>query len=243
MPFTRTQRLLAVGSVLAAGAVGTAGAVTMAATSGERAGTAGSAHTHADLTPLNNSGVVGDADAYVDHGKLELDLDARHLLRGMPHAEHIHFGTQARQECPSVRDDSNHDHRLNTAEGIPAYGPVKVSLTTRGDTSPKSTLAVKRYPLAKDGTIHYNRKGIDVSPRVARAIRHGKAVLVIHGIDYNGNGKYDFSAGRSELDPSLPAEATDPVTCGVLKVVQTPTGAPTPTPSDPTTSLPVRPQG
>jgi hypothetical protein len=43
-------------------------------------------------------------------------------------------------------------------------------------------------------------------------------VVVIHGVDYNGNGTYDFdSAGASELDPMLPAEATDPATCGVLK--------------------------
>ncbi len=191
------------------------------------------AATHAELTPLNNSGVTGDAHVTVDGRRLEVDLDARHLLKGMPHAEHIHFGAQARQECPTVRDDDNADHRLSTAEGQPAYGPVKVSLTTKGDTSPKSTLAVKRYPLAKNGQIHYNRQGIEVSDRVARAIRHGKAVLVIHGIDYNGNGEYDFSAGRSELDPSLPAEATDPVTCGVLEVVSPETD---PSPADPSES-------
>ena len=29
-----------------------------------------------------------------------------------------------------------------------------------------------------------------------------KGVIVIHGVDYNGNGKYDFkSAGKSERDP------------------------------------------
>jgi hypothetical protein len=42
--------------------------------------------------------------------------------------------------------------------------------------------------------------------------------LVIHGIDYNNNGKYDFAgAGKSELNPKLPAEATDPAICGVLQ--------------------------
>lgn len=234
MPLARNKRILAAGAVLTAAAVG---GVSMAATSSatQPAPTA-SNHTHARLVPLNNSGVFGHADAYVHGDKLRVDLDANHLLRGVPHAEHIHFGAKARQECPSVFDDSNHDHRLNTAEGIPAYGPVRVSLTTHGDTSPKSTLAVKRYPLAKNGTIHYNRKGIEVSPRVARAIRHGKAVLVIHGIDYNGNGTYDFAgAGKSELDPSLPAEATDPVTCGILKVVKPGTSSTT---SIPTPSLP-----
>jgi hypothetical protein len=188
------------------------------ASSAQRAGASGHV-THATLHALNNSGVTGNADVTVRHGRLEVDLHGHHLLKGVPHAEHIHFGRKAANECPTVADDSNADHRLNTAEGLAEYGPVRVSLTTSGDTSAKSTLAVDRYPTAPKGTIHYNRKGIKVSPRVARGIRQGKAVLVIHGIDYNGNGTYDFSAGESELDPSLPAEATDPVTCGVLKVV------------------------
>ena len=222
--------------ITTAGVVGASVVASDAASSAPDGGTA----THARLIPLNNSGVTGDAHVTVDGRRLEVDLDARHLLKGMPHAEHIHFGAQARHECPSVRDDDNADHRLNTAEGQPAYGPVKVSLTTKGDTSPKSTLAVKRFPLAKDGQIHYNRRGIEVSKRVARAIRHGNAVVVIHGIDYNGNGKYDFSAGRSELDPSLPAEATHPVTCGVLQVVEPTTPPTSPASPSESPSLPLK---
>jgi hypothetical protein len=53
---------------------------------------------------------------------------------------------------------------------------------------------------------------------VAHAIRHGEGVVVVHGGDYNDNGKYDFrSAGKSELDPARPAEARDPAACGVLR--------------------------
>lgn len=56
------------------------------------------------------------------------------------------------------------------------------------------------------------------SRAVAHAIRQGEGVIVLHGVDYNNNGEYDFdSAGPSELDSSLPAEATDPATCGVLR--------------------------
>ena len=175
--------------------------------------------THAQLEPLNNSGVRGNADVHVNGKKLRVSVDARRLLDDNPHAQHIHFGKKARHECPTVRDDDNADHRINTVEGQPAYGPVKVSLTKRGDTSPDSTLAVNRFPKAPEHKIHYDRKGIEVSGRLARKIRHGKGVVVIHGIDYNQNGRYDFGAGRSELDPSLPAEATDPSTCGVLKPV------------------------
>lgn len=212
-------KMQAVAGVAVIATVGILGASVMSASGEPTRAASGPTQTHANLRPLNNSGVTGNADVTVRGRNLEVDLDSRHLLKGMPHAEHIHFGAQARHECPTVRDDDNADHRISTAEGQPAYGPVRVSLTTRGDTSPKSTLAIKRYPMARHHQIHYNRKGIEVSARVARAIRNGNAVLVIHGIDYNHNGKYDFSAGRSELDPSLPAEATDPVTCGVLKVV------------------------
>ena len=49
--------------------------------------------------------------------------------------------------------------------------------------------------------------------------RHeGEGVVVIHGLDYDGNGTYNVSdpEGVSELDPALPAEATDPAVCGLL---------------------------
>lgn len=176
--------------------------------------------TQADLVQLNNSGVSGTADVLVDGRQIDVQVAARKLLKKQPHAQHIHFGKAARHECPTVKDDDNADHRLTTSEGQPAYGPVRVSLTTKGDTSPKSTLAVNRYPTAPKGKVNYQRDDIKVSKRVARAIRHGNAVVVLHGIDYNGNGKYDFSAGRSDLDPSLPAEATDTAACGVLEPVQ-----------------------
>jgi len=92
-----------------------------------------------------------------------------------------------------------------------------VSLTTRGDTSPASALAVKRFPTTPRGVEHYDRK-TRTSHAVARAIKHGDDVVVIHGVDYNNNGKYGFdSAGASELDPKQPAEATDPAACGVLR--------------------------
>lgn len=174
--------------------------------------------TEAKLRPLNDSPVTGTAVVTVDGRRLDVQVNATRLLKRMPHAQHIHFGQRARHECPTVRDDDNADHRLNTVEGLPAYGPVRVSLTTRGDTSPKSVLAVNRFPKARDRQINYERNNIRTQREVARGIANGEAVVVIHGIDHNGNGKYDFNAGRSELDSSLPAEATDTVACGVLKV-------------------------
>jgi len=196
---------------------GLIGTFTMTADAQPAASTAaGTTHTKSHLHALNNGGGHGTASVTVKGRTLDVSLDAYRLLKGVPHAQHIHFGATARHECPSVGDDTNADHRLTTAEGLPGYGPVRVSLTKSGDTSPASTLAVDRFPMAKRGAIHYDRS-IKVGSRLARAIARGKAVVVLHGIDYNHNGTYDFDAGKSELDPSLPAEATDPVMCGVLR--------------------------
>ena len=38
---------------------------------------------------------------------------------------------------------------LNTVEGVPAYGPVAVSLNTTGRTTPSSFLDVTRFPVSK----------------------------------------------------------------------------------------------
>lgn len=215
------RRKLATGVMLlsSAGLVGFAVNAGATSSSAQMAAAAQTGEVKANLQPINNSPVDGVARVTVNGRKLDVRVKATRLLKGMPHAQHIHFGAQARHECPTVRDDDNHDHRINTVEGQPGYGPVRVSLTKRGDTSPKSTLAIGRFPTAKDRKINYQRDNITTGRKVARAIRNGNAVVVIHGIDYNNNGKYDFSAGRSDLDPTLPAEATDPVSCGVLEMV------------------------
>lgn len=172
--------------------------------------------TFGRLTALNNSGVEGSAEALVFGRKVTVDVDARKLVKGVPHAQHIHFGAQARHECPGAFDDKNGDNQLTTTDGAPAYGPIRISLTTSGNTGPKSGLAVARFPTAPRGTINYNRV-TKTSKGVARAIRRGEAVYVLHGVDYNGNGTYDFKGnGKSELDKSLPGEATDPAACTVL---------------------------
>lgn len=217
MNITRKSAALG-GATLFTGALVASAAVAGNVSTASVAAPAGDTTVSGTLHPLNNSGVTGKAAVMIDGRKLHIKVDARRLARNLPHAQHIHYGQQALNECPNVRQDANGDFRLTTAEGVPAYGPVRVSLTTRGDTSPESTLAVDRYPTAPDGHVHYERK-TRTGKFTAKGLRRGNAVIVIHGVDYNHNGKYDFdSAGRSELNPSLPAEATDPASCAVLRV-------------------------
>jgi hypothetical protein len=121
-------------------------------------------------------------------------------------------------ECPTMAD-AGRDNVLTTAEGLPDYGPIQVSLTTKGDTSPKSALAVDRFPVANaKGSVNYERT-ISVPSNVAKNL--GEKAIVQHGVDLNNNGRYDFkAAGKSELDPSLPQEATAPANCGVINPVR-----------------------
>jgi hypothetical protein len=82
----------------------------------------------------------------------------------------------------------------------------------------KSIIDFARYP--NIGDIRYTRS-ITLPVGVADAIRNGDAVIVVHGIDYNGNGIYDNVLDRSELKNSLPGEATAPALCGPLFNAQT----------------------
>lgn len=219
MNVTKTKATIA--GVMAASAT-VAGTFAFTSATAANSSTASAAvagvQTKGELNPLNNSGVTGNAKVHVQGERVHVEVNARGLAKKLPHAQHIHFGAQARHECPSVADDTNGDFRLTTLEGAPAYGPVRVSLTTRGDTSADSVLAVDRFPTANRGKINYARS-TTTSKAVARGIRNGNAIVVIHGVDYDHNGKYDFdSAGKSDLNPDLPAEATDPATCGVLNV-------------------------
>lgn len=54
-----------------------------------------------------------------------------------------------------------------------------------------------------------------MAPELATAIAAGESVVVVHGVDHNDSGKYDGDV-ESDLDPTLPTEATDPAICGVL---------------------------
>ena len=189
----------------------------------------------ANLLELNGSGASGMATAIVRNQKIvNIEVHATGLTPNAPHAQHIHYGEDALNECPTLDQDTGPiDGLINTVEGVPAYGPVVVSLTTSGDTLPGSVLAVDRYPVADmNGIFHYSRDNIEftdvagtgyaggagTAKQIADSVREGEGVVVIHGLDYNNNNKYDFVAGDSELDSSFPREATDPAVCGVLEL-------------------------
>ncbi|MGW4814328.1 hypothetical protein ACWEPB_22150 [Kitasatospora cineracea] len=172
--------------------------------------------TLAILLPVPGNHVTGAGTATVrlnSDNSAQITVNASGLLGGAPHAMHIHV--KGSGECPDADDATLHNGHpaISTADGLPAYGPIGTSLTTSGDTSPASALAVDRFPAT--GTFHYSRT-IQLTSDVAQQVRADNAVVVVHGIDYNHNGKYDNILGPSELNPMLLQEATAPALCGPL---------------------------
>ena len=174
----------------------------------------------ATLQPVPTNQVTGAGSGTVSlNGDVAtVDVNAHGLLNGAPHAMHIHAG--GRGVCPPASAARKHNGHLSisTTDGIKFYGPPQVSLTSGGDTSPKSIVDFSRYP--STGTIHYTR-AITIPAGVADAIRAGNAALIIHGIDYNHNGIYDNVLDRSELKNSLTGESTAPAVCGPLVPTKT----------------------
>jgi serine/threonine protein kinase len=173
--------------------------------------------------PTNRVTGTGSGSVNLDGNVATVSVDTSGLLGGAAHAMHIHAGGKG--ECPpaSAARPHNGHKTISTTDGIDFYGPPEVSLTSTGDTSPKSRIDFSRYPTT--GTIRYTRK-ITIPKGVADAIRSGNAAIIVHGIDYNRNGVYDNVLDRSDLSNALPGEATAPALCGsVVPAPQASTGS------------------
>jgi len=169
-----------------------------------------------DLGALNNSGATGTAVLTLDGNNLNVKINSKGLVPNAPHAQHLHGSTDLAMDfhCPTMAADKDGSGIVTTAEGVPDYGDINISLTTTGDTSADSGLAVDRFPTADAaGNLAYDRT-IEISDAAVAAIKN--LHVVQHGIDVNKNGTYDTDAGPSELDPTLPQEATAPADCGMI---------------------------
>ena len=132
-------------------------------------------------------------------------------LDPLVHAVHIH-GKDAGELafCPGAdrRDDLVDDGLIETLEGVDDYGPVQVSLTTFGDTSAASILALDRFPVADEFSVLTYDRRIKLPLDVARSL--DEKHIVIHGADIDGDGMY----GGPNSTLGVPLEAELPVACG-----------------------------
>ena len=177
------------------------------------------------LDPLNKSGASGTATlTAMDNGDLKVSIRSKGLVPSSPHAQHLHGATDGRNfHCPDMSADADGNGFVSTEEGLPMYGDIFISLTTQGDTSKASGLAVDRMPTADaQGNLTYDRT-IPAADLPEGTLENLKDLHVVeHGIDANNNGKFDVEAlGESTLAKSaglsgIPQEATDPAVCGMV---------------------------
>lgn len=177
------------------------------------------------LDALNKSGASGTATlTATSTGDLKISIRSKGMVPNSPHAQHLHGAVNGMDfHCPDMSADKDGNGFVSTEEGLPMYGDIFVSLTTKGDTTKASGLAVDRMPMADaQGAVSYDRT-IAAGDLPKGTIEHLKDLHVVqHGIDANNNGKYDLEAlGESTLATSaglkgIPEEATDPATCGMI---------------------------
>jgi hypothetical protein len=179
----------------------------------------------ANLTQANQSGASATAALSLDGNDLTVRIDGNGFFEGFPHAIHFHGEPGGDNICGPLNPgeagfdeaDEDGDGFLSVVEGVPAYGPVTVSLTTEGDTSPDSALAVDRFPTTS--TLGYERT-FEVSDEVAANL--SSLHIVVHAADLDGTGEIgtleneDGTMKESSLDPELPFEATAVAACGQI---------------------------
>lgn len=178
----------------------------------------------AKLCQLNNSGAHGEAVISLCGDIADITICVYGVSGGLQHAQHIHIN--GRGECPGAECAVCIDtckgpvYLIRTSDGHAAYGEIGTSLTLSGDTSPASGLALDRFPRASCEGAYIYKRITRLSYNVIQQLKCDNAVIVIHGLDFDHNGCYDFKClGVSDLDPKVSLEATLPVACGALHKV------------------------
>lgn len=168
------------------------------------------------LAPLNGSGASGNVTIEVDGTSVTARVETSGVSPSLPHAQHIHIG--GRNVCPpaSAATQSPPRDLIDTVEGMPFYGGIKVSLTTEGDVTADSGLAVDRFPVATAAGTYVYERTFEL-PAGVTATDLVDGVVVVHGISelFADPAAYDGEP-RSSIAPMLPLEATIPALCGEL---------------------------
>ena len=142
----------------------------------------------AQLAPLNNSGVTGEAYITVEGNTLTVKVWAEGLEANMVHPQHIHgFKADNRNStCPSPAADKNGDGIVDLLEGLPSYGPVLLELY----------LPVDEFPVANEngvisyertfalGEVEFEEEGKVISYADLKPLQN--RAIVLHGMTVNG---------------------------------------------------------
>jgi len=141
------------------------------------------------------------------NGNVKVQVEASGLAPNLPHLMHLHdvLGP-ATSECPTGTPGDV----VTVLDGAPSYGAIQLGLETQladaAGTISYSAQFPAETPTATD-------------PSVTLGDIAGSAQVVVHGIDFDGNGEYvinpdDPFAGQTSSIADAPLELTAPVLCG-----------------------------
>ncbi|MFD4508793.1 hypothetical protein [Streptomyces sp. NPDC058457] len=165
-----------------------------------------------DPVPTNRVNGSGLANLQLSGAQAQISIQTAGLVNSW-HALHIHIHGQGK--CPDASMAKQHNHRtaISATDGAPAYGEIMTSLTVSGDTSPSRAFTSNRFPSGSN--LAYGRT-VALDSDTVEQLKSGQAVLVVHGIDYDGHGRYDDALGASEDDTTQTQNATAPALCGTF---------------------------
>lgn len=172
----------------------------------------------ADLTTLNRSGVTGHVEAAMADGVLTVRIAADGLEPNQTHVAHIHGrvaedGAALNSRVPSDAFDTDGDSFVELVEGLPAYGPILLNLS-----SPQGA-GLEGFPTAPGGRIRSEESydlsrtegfaaGFDAADLVPLDLRE----FVVHGLSVDGSvgagttGEVDGTAGYKLVLPVASGE-------------------------------------
>lgn len=170
-----------------------------------------------ELKALNGSGASGTVMVSINGDQATVTekvsgLADKFMDAPYPHVQHVHITTGAQGVCPTPAADKNGDGIVDTVEGMPSYGMIGTTLSTKGDTSDKAATDLKVAGMGGDYT--YERT-FTMNAKTIEAIEAGNGTVVVHGLDPATLSK-KAAAAKSNLVPELPLAATSPALCGTL---------------------------
>jgi hypothetical protein len=161
----------------------------------------------AELAPLNQAG-NGTVTITQQGTNVTVHLRAAGLDGGV-HVAHIHGLRQAQNECPTLSFDADGNGLVDLVEGIPAYGPVQVTLS-QGSNDRGTSLDYSRTYTHRDS-----------GDAIASLGNLDEYVVVVHGVDLDGDGvatNPDVEQdGAGDHDDH---EITMPALCGAVEPAQ-----------------------
>jgi hypothetical protein len=157
----------------------------------------------ANLAPLNQNGTAV-ATLTQQGTTLTVHLQASGLNGGV-HLAHLHGLRQAQNECPTLALDRDGNGLIDLAEGVPAYGPVQVTLSQ--GTNDRGTVL--------DYTRTY--KHLDSGDGIASLGDLDRYVVVVHGVDLDGDGLATNPDVQGDGPDPDDHEITMPAVCGVVE--------------------------